>query len=49
MTPLVVLAVVAGFFKTSYIEMITKKLPELDIHVASGTFWVLVVLTLELL
>jgi len=46
MTPLVVLAVVAGFFKTSYIEMITKKLPELDIHVASGTFWVLVVVTL---
>ena len=46
MTPLAILAVVAGFFKTSYIEMITKKLPELDIHVSSGTFWVLVVVTL---
>ncbi len=46
MTPLVVLAVVAGFFKTSYVEMITKKLPELNIHVSSGTFWVLVVVTL---
>lgn len=46
MTPLAVLAVIAGFFKGAYIEMITKKLPELDIHVSSGTFWVLVVVTL---
>ncbi len=46
MTPLVILAVVAGFFKGAFIEMIEKKLPSLDIHVTSGTFWVLVVVTL---
>lgn len=46
MTPLVILAVVAGFFKGAFIEMATKLLPELNIHVSSATFWVLVVLTL---
>ncbi len=46
MTPLAILAVVSGFFKGSFIEMATKKLPELNVHVSSATFWVLVVLTL---
>ena len=46
MTPLAIFAIIAGFFKSSYIEMITKKLPELDIHVSGGTFWVLVIVTL---
>ena len=46
MTPLAILAVIAGFFKGAFVEMATKKLPELDIHVSSGTFWVLVIVTL---
>lgn len=46
MTPLAILAVVSGFFKGAFIEMIEKKLPALDIHVSSGTFWVLVIVTL---
>ncbi len=46
MAPLAILAVVAGFFKEAYVEMITKTLPELDIHVTTGTFWMLIILTL---
>jgi NADH-quinone oxidoreductase subunit L len=46
MAPLAILAVVAGFFKEGYVEMVTKTLPQLDIHVSSGTFWMLVILTL---
>jgi NADH-quinone oxidoreductase subunit L len=46
MTPLAILAVVAGFFKEPFIEMATKLLPELHIHVTNGTFWVLLVVTL---
>jgi len=46
MVPLVVLAMVAGFTKGVFVEMITKQLPVLDIHVNATTFWVLVVLTL---
>ena len=46
MTPLAILAVIAGFFKGAFIEMITKLLPELDVHVSSGTFWILVIVTL---
>jgi len=48
MTPLAILAVVAGFFKDSYIQMVTKVLPPLDIHVSSGTFWTLVFVTLAI-
>lgn len=48
MTPLAILAVVAGFFKDSYIQMVTKVLPPLDIHVSSGTFWALVFVTLAI-
>ncbi|NQY93732.1 MAG: NADH-quinone oxidoreductase subunit L, partial [Campylobacteraceae bacterium] len=45
MIPLVVLAVFAGFSKNAYVEMITKQLPALDIHVSDTTFWILVILT----
>lgn len=46
MTPLALLAIVAGFFKTQFIELTTKLLPELNVHVSSSTFWTLVLLTL---
>ncbi len=46
MAPLAILAIVAGAFKGAFIEMITKLLPPLDIHVSSGTFWTLVIVTL---
>ena len=46
MTPLAVLAIVAGFTKGAFIEMITQQLPQLDIHVSSAAFWTLVVATL---
>lgn len=46
MTPLALLAIVAGFFKTQFIELTTKLLPELNVHVSSATFWTLVLLTL---
>ena len=48
MAPLAILAVVAGFFKEGYVSMVTKTLPELDIHVSSGTFWMLVGVTLAI-
>ena len=46
MTPLVILAVIAGFFKGPFVEMITKMLPALDIHVSTSTFWTLLIVTL---
>ncbi len=46
MTPLAVLAIIAGFFKAQFIELTTKLLPQLNIHVSTLTFWILVVLTL---
>ncbi len=48
MTPLAVLAVVAGFTKGTFVDMITKKLPALDIHVSTFAFWTLVVVTLTI-
>jgi len=48
MSPLAILAVIAGFFKEGYVSMVTKVLPELDIHVSSGTFWMLVGVTLAI-
>jgi len=45
MTPLAILAVVAGAFEHTYIEMVTKLLPPLDIHVSSATFYMLVAVT----
>jgi len=46
MTPLVVLAVVAGFFEHSFVEYVTQKLPEYEPHVGTGTFIFLLVITL---
>ena len=45
MTPLAILAIVAGFFEHSYIEMITKLLPPLDVHVHTTTFYLLIAVT----
>ncbi len=45
MTPLAVLAVVAGAFEHSYIEMVTKLLPALDIHVSTVVFYTLIAVT----
>jgi NADH-quinone oxidoreductase subunit L len=45
MTPLAILAVVAGWFKGSFVEMITQKLPPLEIHASSMTLWILIIIT----
>jgi len=45
MIPLAILAVVAGAFEHSYIEMVTKVLPALDVHVSSMTFYTLIAVT----
>lgn len=45
MTPLAILAIIAGWFKGTYVDMITKVLPELDIHVSDSTLWTLIVIT----
>ncbi len=47
MVPLAVLAVVGGFLtKGTFVEMITKKLPELEIHLSHSTANILIVITL---
>lgn len=46
MTPLAFLAIIAGFFKAQFIELTTKLLPELNVHISSATFFVLILLTL---
>jgi len=45
MAPLALLAIVAGWFKAPFVEMITQKLPELEIHVSSMTLWTLILIT----
>jgi NADH-quinone oxidoreductase subunit L len=45
MAPLAILAVSAGWMEHSFVEMVTKVLPVLDIHVSTGTFWALVAVT----
>jgi NADH-quinone oxidoreductase subunit L len=45
MAPLAILAIVAGWFKGSFVEMITQKLPELEIHASSMTLWTLIIIT----
>ncbi len=45
MTPLALLAIVAGIFEHSYIEMVTKLLPPLDIHVSTAVFYTLIAVT----
>ena len=47
MIPLAVLAIVGGFLsKGTFVEMITKKLPELEIHLSHSTANILIVITL---
>ncbi len=45
MTPLAVLAIIAGWFKASFVEMITTALPELEIHVSMTTLYTLIAIT----
>ncbi len=45
MTPLALLAISAGWTEHSFVEMVTKVLPPLDIHVSTGTFWLLIAVT----
>lgn len=45
MTPLAVLAIIAGWFKAPFVEMITTALPELEIHVSDATLYTLIAVT----
>lgn len=45
MTPLVVLAIVAGWLKAPFVEMITRVLPQLEIHVSNTTLYTLIAIT----
>jgi len=45
MTPLAILAICAGWFEHQFVEMVTKVLPPLDIHVSSLTFYTLIAVT----
>ncbi|MEA1913789.1 MAG: NADH-quinone oxidoreductase subunit L [Campylobacterota bacterium] len=45
MTPLALLAISAGWMKGPFVEMITKQLPELEIHASSTTLWILIIIT----
>lgn len=45
MTPLAFLAIIAGWFKEPFVNMITTKLPELEIHVSHSTLWILIIVT----
>jgi len=44
MSPLLLLAVIAGSFKISYFEMVTNILPELEYHIHHPvTFWIMII------
>jgi len=45
MVPLAILAMVSGFFKDSYVAMVTNSLPALDIHVSHITINILIAVT----
>ena len=45
MTPLAVLAVVSGWFQGTFVDMITKKLPELNVHASHTTINILIAVT----
>jgi len=45
MTPLAILAICAGWFEHQFVEMVTKVLPHLDIHVSTTTFYTLIAVT----
>jgi NADH-quinone oxidoreductase subunit L len=46
MAPLALLAVIAGFFEHSFLHMVSYILPIEEYHVSTGTFWILVAVTL---
>ncbi|MEA2019995.1 MAG: NADH-quinone oxidoreductase subunit L [Campylobacterota bacterium] len=45
MTPLAILAISAGWMKGSFVEMVTKILPPLEIHASDMTLWILIIIT----
>ncbi|MEA3497910.1 MAG: NADH-quinone oxidoreductase subunit L [Campylobacterota bacterium] len=45
MTPLAILAISAGWMKASFVEMVTKVLPPLEIHASEMTLWILIIIT----
>ena len=45
MTPLAILAISAGWFEHQFEHMVTKILPELNIHVDTSTFYMLIAVT----
>ncbi len=45
MTPLAILAIIAGWFQDSFVQMITKVLPNLEIHVDHSTLNILIAVT----
>jgi len=45
MTPLAILAISAGWFEHQFVQMVTKVLPSLDIHVNTTTFYLLIGVT----
>jgi NADH-quinone oxidoreductase subunit L len=45
MTPLALLAISAGWMQASFVEMVTKILPPLEVHATSMTVWILIIVT----
>jgi len=45
MTPLALLAISAGWFEHQFVEMVTHKLPLLNVHVSDTTFYTLIAVT----
>jgi len=45
MTPLALLAIGAGWMQSSFVEMVTKILPELEEHTSHSTIWILIAVT----
>jgi len=45
MTPLALLAISAGWFEHQFVEMVTHKLPLLNVHVSDTTFYTLITVT----
>ncbi|MGB3750222.1 MAG: NADH-quinone oxidoreductase subunit L [Arcobacteraceae bacterium] len=45
MSPLAILAIVAGWFEHEFVSMVTKVLPLLNVHVSTDTFYTLIAVT----
>ncbi len=45
MTPLAILAIIAGWFQDAFVEMITRKLPALNVHADHTTIYILIAVT----